>query len=155
MMVGMVGDAERMQGDAFSDNVNLTSRVEGLTKFYGISFIITTETYKRLADPAAYHIRFVDKVQLLGKTEALDLYEVFDAELPEQRELKRITQTDYEQALQLFYAREFDAAQALLFGVLQRNPKDKVAWHHLVQATRLLEEGVSDSWTGVTVMTMK
>jgi hypothetical protein len=39
--------------------------------------------------------------------------------------------------------------------VLQRNPKDKVAWHHLVQATRLLEEGVSDSWTGVTVMTMK
>jgi hypothetical protein len=154
-MVGMVGDAERMQGDAFSDNVNLTARVEGLTKFYGISFIITTETYKRLADPSDYHIRFVDKVQLLGKTAALDLYEVFDAEPPGQRELKQITRADYEQALKLFYARDFGAAQALLFGVLQRNPKDKVAWHHLVQATRLLEEGISDSWTGVTVMTIK
>ena len=45
--------------------------------------------------------------------------------------------------------------QARLLGVLQRNPKDKVAWHHLVQATRLLDEGVADNWTGITVMTMK
>ncbi|MEG5060814.1 adenylate/guanylate cyclase domain-containing protein [Microcoleus sp. A2-C5] len=32
MMVGIVGEAERMQGDAFSDNVNLASRLESLTK---------------------------------------------------------------------------------------------------------------------------
>jgi len=39
--------------------------------------------------------------------------------------------------------------------VLQRNPKDKVAWHYLVQATQALENGVSENWTGVTVMTEK
>lgn len=44
MMVGMVGEAVRMQGDALSDNVNLTSCIEGLTKFYGVNLLISGET---------------------------------------------------------------------------------------------------------------
>ena len=155
MMVGIVGDADRMQGDAFSDNVNLTSRIEGLTRHYDISLIITAETHRRLADPQRYAIRFVDKVQVQGKTEVLHLFEVFDADPPAQRTLKQTALADYDQAMQHYYARDFAEAQARLLSVLQRNPKDKVAWHHLVQATRLLDEGVTDNWTGVTVMTMK
>ncbi|MGH6635940.1 MAG: adenylate/guanylate cyclase domain-containing protein, partial [Gammaproteobacteria bacterium] len=77
MMVGMVGERHRMQGDAFSDHVNLTSRLEGLTKHYSISFIITAATKERLADPGRYDIRFLDKVQVKGKYKPLDLYEVY------------------------------------------------------------------------------
>jgi len=65
------------------------------------------------------------------------------------------SKSTYEEALELYYNREFDAAQAKLFGVLQRNPRDKVAWHHLVNATRLADNGAPDGWTGVTVMTKK
>ena len=155
MMVGIVGESSRMQGDALSDKVNLTSRVEGLTKFYGVSFSITAETYKRLMSPEDYRIRFLDKVQVKGKTEALDLYEVYDSDSTEQRELKQTTQDEYSEALGLYYERDFAGAQAKLFGVLKRNPKDKVAWHHLVQATNALEKGVSDNWAGVTIMLEK
>ena len=155
MMVGIVGEQSRMQGDALSDNVNLTSRIEGLTKFYGVSFIITASTYQRLADPDLYCIRFLDKVQVKGKSQALDLFEVFDGDSPEQRDLKRETQVEYAKALSLFYDRDFDGAQAKLFGVLKQNPKDKVAWHHLVQATNALEKGVSDAWSGITAMEQK
>jgi PAS domain S-box-containing protein len=155
MMVGMIGDRERMQGDAFSDDVNLTSRLEGLTKYYHVSFIITAATYTRLADPSRYNIRFLDKVQVKGKQKALDLYEVYDADPPLSRTLKQETQADFEGALRLYYAREFAEAQNKLFGVLQRNPRDKVAWRHLVQATQLAEQGASEGWTGITVMTEK
>jgi PAS domain S-box-containing protein len=155
MMVGIVGERDRMQGDAFSDAVNLTARLEGLTKFYGINFIINRTTYERLADPDRYNIRYLDKVQVLGRTDALDLYEVYDADLPQARALKEETQTEYEEALQLYYRREFDAAQARLFNVMQRNPRDKVAWHHLVNATRLADTGAPVGWTGVTVRTSK
>ncbi len=51
MMVGMVGEAGRMQGDAFSDDVNLTSRIEGLTKHYSVSFIITVAHQRALGRP--------------------------------------------------------------------------------------------------------
>lgn len=155
MMVGMVGEARRMQGDAFSDDVNLTARVEGLTKHYSVSFIITAETYQQLADPGQYKIRFLDKVQVKGKNKPLSLYEVYDADPSRQRDLKSKTQPDYDEALRLYYAREFAEAQSLLFKVLQRNPADKVAWRHLVEATQLLDEGIADDWTGVTVMTKK
>ncbi len=155
MMVGMVGEDDRMQGDAFSDDVNLTSRIEGLTKFYGTSLIISQSTYARLADPGAYHIRFLDTVQVVGRQQALKLYEVFDADPPEMRSLKGETQGIYEEALELYYEKEFEASQSKLFDVLQRNPRDKPAWHHLVNATRLVDTGAPDGWTGVTVMDTK
>lgn len=155
IMVGMVGDENRIQGDAFSDAVNLTSRVENLTKFYGVPLIVTDATRQGFDDPAAYRIRFLDKVQVYGRGEALQLYEIFDADPAPQAELKQATLGDYREALTLFYARDFAGAQAKLFAVLQRNPKDKVAWHHLVRATQLAEEGATEDWTGVTVMAMK
>lgn len=74
---------------------------------------------------------------------------------PPMRALKQETQTEYEAALQHYYAREFDEAQAMLFRVLQRNPRDKVAWHHLVNATQMTDTGAPEGWTGVTVMTQK
>jgi len=155
MMVGMVGESDRMQGDAFSDDVNLTARIEGLTKFYGTSLIISQSTYSRLADPGAYHIRFLDTVQVVGRKQALKLYEVFDADPPQMRALKQETQSIYEEALGLYYEKRFEEAQSKLFDVLQRNPRDKPAWHHLVNATRLVDSGAPDGWTGVTVMDAK
>lgn len=42
MMLGMIGEVNRMQGDAFSDHVNLAARLEGLTKYYGAQIIISS-----------------------------------------------------------------------------------------------------------------
>lgn len=155
MMVGMVGELHRMQGDAFSDEVNLTSRLEGLTKYYHVSFIISAATYSRLADPTRYNIRFLDRVQVKGKQKPLDLYEVYDTDPPALRALKQETQQEYEEALKLYYGCDFETAQAKLFRVLQHNPRDKVAWQHLVKATQLVEQGATEGWTGVTVMADK
>jgi PAS domain S-box-containing protein len=149
MMVGMVGDRERMQGDAFSDDVNLTARAEDLTKFYGVSFIITEATYRRMSDPDAFRIRFLDRVQVRGRSEPLELYEVFDADPAEQLEHKDATRSLYHEAMECYYAQAFADAQGRLFDVLKQNPKDKVAWHHLVAATRMVEEGGGAEWTGV------
>lgn len=155
MMVGVVGDAKRMEADSFSPEVTLTSRIEGLTKHYGVSFIITAATKNRLADPMKYKIRFLDKVQVKGKAKALELYEVYDADPAQERLIKEETQAQYEQSIRHYYAKEFEKAQQILFRVLLKNPKDKVAWHHLIRATQCLEEGIEENWTGITVMTSK
>ena len=73
----------------------------------------------------------------------------------ELRSLKQETQEKYEQALAHFYAREFAEAQSMLFRVLQKNPRDKVAWHHLMKITECLDNGVSENWAGITVMASK
>jgi len=155
MMVGMVGETDRMQGDAFSDDVNLTSRVEGLTKFYNISFIITAATKKALIDCSQYNIRFLDKVQVQGKKKTLVLYEVYDADPPHVLALKQESHQYYELAMQHYYDQQFPEAQSLLFDVLQKNPQDKVAWRHLMAVTKCIENGVDDNWNGITIMTSK
>jgi PAS domain S-box-containing protein len=152
LMLGMVGEQERMQGDCISDEVNLAARIEGMTKFYDVNFIVSGATYNRLSDPNRHDIRYLDKAQVLGRATALDLYEVYDADPPQMRALKQETQVEYEQAIELYYTRDFDAAQAKLINVLQRNPRDKAAWRFLVNATQMAQNGSSGNWSGVTVM---
>lgn len=154
MMVGMVGYDKRIQGDAFSDAVNLTSRVESLTKIYGVSFLITNDTKAHLKQSKGYDIRFVDRVRVKGKRQSLDLFEVFNADSSSQRDLKRETAETYQSAVDAFYQGEYELAQSELFAVLQKNPGDKVAWNRLLQATRALDEGISEGWD-TTVMTEK
>jgi len=154
MMVGMVGYEQRIQGDAFSDAVNLTSRVESLTKVYGVSFLITNDSRMGLRNPEKYDIRFVDRVRVVGKSQSLDLFELFDANDSPQRDLKRETAATYQLAVDAYYNGEYELAQSELFAVLQKNPNDKVAWNRLLQATRALDEGASAGWD-TTVMTEK
>lgn len=154
MMVGMVGYDKRIQGDAFSDAVNLTSRVESLTKNYGVSFLITAETLTSLNNPDDYDIRFVDRVRVKGKKQSLDLYEVFNADEDRQRDLKRETAKRYQAAIDAYYSGYYKTAQSGLFAVLQQNPADKPAWNRLLLATRALDEGPPDDWD-TTVMTHK
>src|SRR5437764_14469708 len=76
MMVGVVGEVDRMQGDAMSDQVNLASRLEGLTKFYDSSVIISSATHEGLRDRNKYNIRDRGRVWVRGKEAVNRLFEV-------------------------------------------------------------------------------
>ncbi|HEY9848465.1 MAG TPA: AAA family ATPase [Leptolyngbyaceae cyanobacterium] len=80
LMLGTVGGQNRMDGTVISDAVNVASRVESLTKNYGVSLLITQSTYSRLKNPSQYAIRTLDTVKVKGKSEAVTVYEVFDCD---------------------------------------------------------------------------
>ena len=88
MMVGMIGDQKRLQADALSDCVNLSARLEGLTKIYDVPLLISAEVVNRLQMPKQYEIRLLDRVIVKGRKEAIVIHEVIDAENPFVRELK-------------------------------------------------------------------
>ena len=67
-MLGAIGGIERMEGTVISDSVNLGSRIEGLTKIYGIKIAISEKTFLNLNNPNNFHFRFLDRVQVKGKT---------------------------------------------------------------------------------------
>ncbi|MBW6460365.1 MAG: adenylate/guanylate cyclase domain-containing protein, partial [Bacteroidales bacterium] len=64
LMLGIIGGEGRMDGTVISDAVNLAARLEGLTKIYGSSIIITEDTLIKLSDPSQYHFRFLDIVKV-------------------------------------------------------------------------------------------
>jgi two-component system sensor histidine kinase ChiS len=155
MMVGIVGEAERMQGDAFSDHVNLASRLESLTKLYGVSLIISDKILANLTDPEQYQIRFLDRVIVKGKKEAISIYEVLDGETELVREIKLQTQPDFERGLEHYRRHEFKAGQIYFDRVLAVNAEDKTAALYLERLNHLIKKGVPENWSGVWTLTQK
>jgi len=91
------------------------------------------QTHQRLLDPSNYKIRYLDKVCVKGKEEAIQLYEVFDGDPPELQMLKLETQADLARAQELYYDKRFVDAQVELFKVLGAQPL-------IVEIDRSLEE---------------
>lgn len=155
MMLGMVGEENRMQGDAFSDNVNLTARLEGLTKFYGVSLLISEQTLQHLSKAEKYQIRFLDRAIVKGRNEPIAVYEVLDAEVEEIRTLKLQTQLNFEQGLECYRSCNLTDAKTCFEKVLAVNPSDKTSKLYLERVEILLERGVPENWNGVWAFTEK
>lgn len=127
LMLGTIGGAHRMDGTVISDAVNITSRVEAMTKSYGASLIITESTYRGLKDPSAYLIRRLDNVIAKGKTKSVMLYQVCDFLSEEERELVRLGRSQFELGVELFHDADFDGALELFTALSTANPKDRPA----------------------------
>ncbi len=127
LMLGTVGGLSRMDSTVISDAVNLGSRLERLTKSYGVSMLVSHHTFLRLDDPTQYAFRAIDRVRVRGKSKAVSVYEIFDAEPPELREGKLATKREFEQAVLLYNQNNLTEAAALFEHCLLLNPHDTVA----------------------------
>jgi len=155
LMLGIVGERERMQGDIFSDAVNLTNRIEGLCKFYGASIVVSEISLDKLVNRDKYHTRFLGKVQVKGKDVPIALYEVYDGDAEAIIELKLKTKADFEEGLKRYFAREFAQAVVCFKNVLNVHVEDKTAEIYLRRAARFVVEGVAEDWEGVEAMESK
>ncbi len=154
-MVGIIGDANRMQADALSDHVNLTARLEGLTKYYGVSLLISGDVVQRLSQPEKYHIRFLDRAIVKGRQEAITVCEVLDVEVEPVRSLKIHTLPIFEEGLQEYCQGNFAKAIVCFEQIVALNPDDKPSQLYLKRIQSLLENSIPANWDGVWKFTQK
>jgi len=131
LMLGTIGEQERMESTVIADAVNLASRLEGLTKLYGAGIIVSEKTLSRLSDFQNYGYRFLDRVKVKGKNIAAGVFEIYDGNPESLQALKIKTKSDFEQAVFLYHRQEFQQAEAILQQILTVNPDDKAALLYL------------------------
>jgi two-component system sensor histidine kinase ChiS len=140
LMLGTVGEQERMDGTVISDAVNLASRIEGLTRSYGSSIVISEESLVRLEDPNKFCYRFLGKVRVKGKTEPVSVFEVFDLDPTEMRIVKQVTRTEFEKGIMALHRGEHAEARKLFEGILRANPEDEAAALYIRKLDKLVPQ---------------
>lgn len=126
LMIGTVGEANRMDNTVISDAVNVAARIEQLTKTYQVSLLISQETLDHLSDSSAYAIRMIEQVKVRGKSKPIIIYEVFDGDRPELKAKKIATQPLFEQAVHHYQLCLFAEAEQLFQTCLAQNFEDQV-----------------------------
>jgi CheY-like chemotaxis protein len=149
LMLGIIGSEDRMQGAVVADAVNLAARIEGLNKLYGSYVSLSDETFLAMREPNRYRHRFIDKVRVKGRDNAVTVYEVFEGDPEGIADLKEQTTSQFESGLQFYHGKKFSEASVYFNQVLEINPGDLAAQIYLKRCANYMVNGVPSDWTGI------
>ncbi len=127
LMLGTVGEASRMEGTVISDVVNLTSRLQGLTRLYGPNIIVSNHLIESCPETAGYPRRYLGSAPVRGKSEVVALYEIIDVV----DESRVRTSRRFETAVLSFEQERYPEAAAGFRAVLAEDPADVAARHYI------------------------
>ncbi len=139
LMLGIIGEVERFDGTVISDAMNLSSRLENLTKLYNVNILTSRQTLEALAAKQSYSYRIVDRICVKGKTVPISIYEVYDCDTDEGIDLKNRTKKDLFDAINHFHQRRFRDAMTLLDKIKKINDADPLVDFYSARIMKIMK----------------
>lgn len=149
---GVIGFDSGLVSTVVGEPLLAASRLERLTKIFGIKIAISEPAYQNLNHPKGFCIREVDLVEVPGVKRSFSVYEVFDADPAGQRDAKKQCLQPFQEALENYRAKNFEEAAQGFNRIKQFIPFDRVTDIYLARLAAYRRNPPRDSWVGVTRM---
>ena len=127
--------------DGFPSSSNLNAQGEE-------QLLVTGKVYSN-------NYRFLGKVRVKGKDEAVKIFDFYGGDVDRTYQLKNKTRVAFEEALQYYYNRKFGKAADLFKEIAQAFPEDVATEYYMEKSIQFVIDGVDAEWNGVEEMMIK
>jgi adenylate cyclase len=145
VILGNIGSRKKLDYTVIGDGVNLTSRLEGLTKTYACPILVSESCYEHIKDKIC--CRIADYVKVKGKDQPIHIYQVLDLHETISPWLKSLAEKST-QAFEHYRQGDFKAALAIYEDILQTDPDDGLVQLFSGRCRDLIHQAPGPEWTG-------
>lgn len=155
LIMGITGDIERLDAAIISDTVNTASRIEGLSKHYGSSILLTDNCKNNLTHPEEFDFRYLGPVQVKGKQKPIDLYECINGDSRKLLKHKLATLNTFEEGMKQYFMKEFAMAAVTFQQIVKKERNDSAAKLFLNRSAHMITQETGDDWKGIASISSK
>ncbi|MCD9025813.1 adenylate/guanylate cyclase domain-containing protein [Cohnella silvisoli] len=148
LMMGIIGEERRWEGNVISDGVHLTATLERLSEDLGASILVTRDLFEQLREPERFRHRSLGRITPEGQEEAIELIDVYDGDSEQLRQAKDRTKALFERGLMLCQEGRFYDARETFVEVIKQNRLDKAAKLYFYLCDEYFQKGTSTGWNG-------
>ncbi|PYK69443.1 MAG: hypothetical protein DME45_02175 [Verrucomicrobia bacterium] len=153
VLAGNIGSQDRADLTVIGGAVNLASRLEGLTRIFGVDILVGATAADLIRDE--FHLRSVARAQVKGISEPVDVFTIVGTRDHNIDQQLLIWLETYEEGIRKFRDRDFTQAKILFSRFLEFYPEDSLAKMYLERSLEYEQAPPDEAWNAVEVFERK